>query len=87
MSKRDKLVERLLARPSDFTYAETSTLLGQFGYKEDTRGRTSGSRVAFVHLQTKHIIRMHKPHPGKILKMYQLDELTEALKSQGVIKL
>lgn len=85
MSKRDKLMERLLERPSDFTYAEARTLLGRFGYREDTRGRTSGSRVAFVHMQTKHIIRLHKPHPGNILKMYQLDELTEALKSQGVI--
>ncbi|NLI14147.1 type II toxin-antitoxin system HicA family toxin [Pelotomaculum propionicicum] len=85
MSKRDKLLERLLDKPSDFTYSEARTLLGQLGYKEDTRGRTSGARVAFVHEQTKHVIRLHKPHPGNILKMYQLDELTEALKNQGVI--
>lgn len=85
MSKRDKLLARLLERPSDFTYAEAKTLLGHFGYREDTRGCTSGSRVAFVHMQTKHIIRLHKPHTGNILKMCQLDELTEAVKSQGVI--
>ncbi|WP_190239536.1 type II toxin-antitoxin system HicA family toxin [Pelotomaculum schinkii] len=85
MSKRDKLLERLLEKPSDFTYVEARTLLSRFGYREDNRGRTSGSRVAFVHVQTKHVIRLHKPHSGNVLKKYQLDELTEALKTQGVI--
>ena len=85
MSRKDKLKERLLERPSDFTYDEAKTLLGRFGYKEDNRGRTSGSRIAFVHTQTKHIIRLHKPHPGKVLKMYQIDELVEVLRNQGVI--
>lgn len=47
---------------SDFTYAEARTLLGHLGYTEDTRGRSSGLRVAFIRTQTKHIIRLHKPH-------------------------
>lgn len=85
MGKKDKLQERLLKRPSDFIYNEAKTLLGRYGYREDTRDRTSGSRVAFVHTQTKHIIRLHKPHPGNLLKMYQIDELVEVLKNQGVI--
>lgn len=87
MSKRDKLIERLLNRPSDFTYNEAGTFLVGLGYKEDNRGRTSGSRVAFVNIKTNHIIRLHKPHPTNSLKMYQIDELIEVLKSQGVIKL
>lgn len=86
MSKRDKLLERLLEKPSAFTYIEArGPLLSRFGYREDNRGHTSGSRVAFVHVQTKHMIRLHKPHSGNVLKKYQLDELTEALKTQGVI--
>ena len=85
MSKRDKLIERLLERPSDFTYDEAETLLGRLGYREDNRGRTSGSRVAFVNTKTNHIIRLHKPHPTNILKMYQIDELIEILRNQGVI--
>jgi hypothetical protein len=85
MSKRDKLVKKLLTRPRDFTYYEAKTLLSQFGYKEEKRGRTSGSRVAFVHIETKHIIRLHKPHPQNYLKMYQIDELIQTLKNQGVI--
>ena len=85
MSKRDKLIERLLDRPSDFTYDEAGTLLSRLGYREDNRGHTSGSRVAFVNIKTNHIIRLHKPHPTNILKMYQIDELIEILRNQGVI--
>ncbi|SHI27215.1 hypothetical protein [Desulfosporosinus lacus] len=51
MSKRDKLIDRLLKRPIDFEYDEARSLLAKFGYKEENRGRTSGSRVAFVHWQ------------------------------------
>ncbi|MDP4092201.1 MAG: type II toxin-antitoxin system HicA family toxin [Bacillota bacterium] len=85
MSKQDKLVERLLQRPVDFTYDEARTLVSRFGYIEDNRGKTSGSRVAFIHKETKHIIRLHKPHPCNVLKMYQIDELIEALKNQEMI--
>jgi hypothetical protein len=85
MSKRDKLIEILLERPSDFTYDEAGTLLGRLGYREDNRGCTSGSRVAFVNMKTNHIIRLHKPHPTNILKIYQIDELIEILRNQGVI--
>lgn len=85
MSKRDKLIERLLQKPLDFEYDEARTLLGKSGYKEENRGHTSGSRVAFVHTETKHIIRLHKPHPNNILKKYQIDQLIEELENQGVI--
>ncbi len=85
MSKKDKLIDRLLKRPSDFKYDEVRVLLGRLGYKEDAMGRTSGSRVAFVNNETKHIIRFHKPHPGNILKRYQIDQLIEELRNQGVI--
>ena len=85
MSKRDKLIERLLQKPLDFEYDEARTLLGKLGYKEDNRGHTSGSRVAFVHIETKHIIRLHKPHHNNMLKKYQIDQLIEELEKQGVI--
>ena len=80
MTKNDKLKERLKKRPSDFEYSEARTLIIRLGYKEETRGRTSGSRVAFINIKTKHIIRLHKPHPGSIMRMYQIDQLIEELK-------
>lgn len=86
MSKREKMINRLLKIPSDFKYDELSSLLNNLGYIEDNRGRTSGSRVAFIQSETGQIIRLHKPHPGNILKRYQIEQLVEELKRQGVIR-
>lgn len=85
MSKRDKLVDRLLNRPADFEFDEVKSLLAKFGYREDNRGHTSGSRVAFVNSETGHILRLHRPHPENILKRYQIEQLIKELKKQGVI--
>ena len=85
MSKEEKLLERFLSRPKDFTYNEIRKLLKGFGYEESNQGKTSGSRVAFVHFETKHIIRLHKPHPGNELKIYQLDQIREELAGRGLI--
>jgi hypothetical protein len=52
---------------------------------EDTGGRTSGSRVAFIHQPTQAVLRLHRPHPGNELKAYQVDNVLEYLKSIGVI--
>ncbi|MEN6327245.1 MAG: type II toxin-antitoxin system HicA family toxin [Syntrophomonas sp.] len=86
MTKQEKLISRLLQRPADFEYDEARTLLLRLGYYEETRGRTSGSRVAFINNETKHIIRLHKPHPKNTLKRYQVEQLLEELLKQGVIK-
>lgn len=86
MSKAEKLIKRLLSKPKDFTYGELETLLRGFGYKEVKMGKTSGSRVAFIHNETKHIIRLHKPHPRPELKRYQLEYLIEELKNKGFVR-
>lgn len=86
MSKREKILKRLLQNPSDFTYKELLTLLNGFGYSELAVGKTSGSRVAFFNKQTSHIIRLHKPHPSNILKKYQIEQIIEELKRIGVIQ-
>jgi len=86
MSQRDKLLERLLAKPKNFTYSEIRTLLKGFGYREAKTGRTSGSRVAFLNDDTQHIIRLHRPHPGNELKRYQLDYLIDELIKMEIIK-
>jgi hypothetical protein len=86
MSKFEKLLERFCRKPSDFTYDELRTLLAALNYIEDNKGKTSGSRVAFINNKTKHIIRLHKPHPGNTIKKYQISFIFEELKNQGVIK-
>ena len=85
MSKIEKLIQRLLSKPRDFTYEELVKILNHFGYEEVRKGKTAGSRRAFIRETNKHIIRLHKPHPGNILKMYVIDYLIEELKNQGMI--
>ena len=66
MSSKRKLVKRFRSLPSDFTFDELVRLFGYFGFELSNKGRTSGSRVDFV--KGKDSFKMHKPHPGKIVK-------------------
>ena len=86
MTKQEKLLDRFCAKPRDFTFDEMRKLLKRFGYQEIRSGKTSGARIAFVNSSTCHIIRLHKPHPGKILKRYQLDLIENELKKQEILK-
>ena len=45
MGKKEKLIKRIKARPKDFSYEETETLLLSLGLKKPRTGKTSGSRV------------------------------------------
>lgn len=79
MSKKTKLIERFQQKPNDFTWSELVSLLTYFSFEEVGQGKTGGSRRAFVNHETKQIIRLHKPHPGSILKQYQLKEILNVL--------
>lgn len=79
MTKLDKLKQRLLSRPKDFTFEELVSLLSKIGYEEIKLGKTAGSRKAFYHPENQHIIRLHKPHPKNILKMYVIDMVIKEL--------
>jgi hypothetical protein len=48
MSKVEKLIERLKARPKDFTWDEAVKVLKHFGYEQLAQGKTGGSRRKFV---------------------------------------
>lgn len=78
MSKKEKLIARFLAIPSDFHYDEMVKLLGYFGFKEVKKGKASGSRVKFMNDENVPLM-MHKPHPTGILKKYQLKQIKEVL--------
>ena len=86
MGKADKLLKRFLSKPRDFSYDELKRLLKSFGYEESKMGKTSGSRVAFINSKSKHIIRLHKPHPKPELKHYQLNDIEEELRKRGLIE-
>ena len=83
MSKKEKLIERLLRRPKDFHYDEAKTLLDYFGFKESNKGKSSGSRFEFV--KDAKSIMLHKPHPSGELKSYMVKQLIETLKELKLI--
>jgi len=85
MSKDDKILERLLSKPKNFTYAELKRVLSGLGYTEIQKGKTSGSRVAFINMSDGHIIRLHKPHPNNELKQYQINQIIDELRSRGIV--
>ena len=75
MSRREKLVNRLLSLPNDFHYSELVKVLSYYGFEEVKIGKTSGSRVKFVNKNNR--IQLHKPHPSGILKTYQLKQIVK----------
>ncbi len=83
MSKKEKLIARLIAKPRNFTYDEAKTLLGFFGFEESHKGKTSGSRVEFF--KENFSVILHKPHPGNELKPYQIRQLIDFLKTNKFI--
>jgi hypothetical protein len=82
MTKKDKLLERFLAQPKDFTYKELKTMLSGLGYEEYQLGKTSGSRVCFFNKALGIDFKIHKPHPGNILKPYLMKIILEKLREQ-----
>jgi len=84
MTKRDKLIQRFLALPSDFTWQELATLLRGFGYEQVSGGKSGGSRAKFLH-ETLPPISLHKPHPASVLKRYQLEQIADVLSEGGLI--
>lgn len=84
MTKVDKLRKKLLSKPKDFTWSELKTLLTNFGFEEYNSGKTSGSRVRFVHTNYNDVI-LHKPHPNHELKGYQVKQIIIQLKKEGLL--
>lgn len=83
MSKKEKLIDRLLKRPKDFSFDEMESLLSYFGYKLRQGG--TGSGIKFVKEESNEVINFHKPHPNGILKQYVLDQIIEKLRKDGLL--
>jgi hypothetical protein len=86
MSSHEKLLERLLKLPKDFTWDELKRLVGRYGYCQNNKGKTSGSRIKFEKADSDICLDLHKPHPKNILKPYQVLDVLEFLKRIEVIK-
>ena len=83
MSKKDKLIDRLLKKPKDFAYDEMESLLSYYGYELKQGG--TGLGVKFIKDGSNEVINFHKPHPSGILKRYVLEQVIEKLRKDGLL--
>ena len=74
MSKNEKLKEKIIKLSKDVTFEELTKFLKIYGYKLETKGKTSGSRVVFVDSKCSKIC-LHKPHPSNVVKVVYLEEI------------
>lgn len=80
---RWKIIEKKLKRSSkDITFSDMAMLLEHYGYIQDNKGNTSGSRVRFI-CEGHADILMHKPHPQKELKEYVVKDLRNIIEQEG----
>lgn len=86
MSKTEKLLQRFLSKPKDFTFEELRKLLKGLGYEEAKTGKTSGSRVAFYNAELDDMIKFHKPHPAQVMKQCYLKDIERQLRDREVIR-
>lgn len=84
MSRKEKILEKLKSKPKDFTYDEAKNILKNIGFYESNKGKTSGSKVIFRN-EYNQKIGLHKPHPNKILKTYQINEIVKLLEEWRII--
>ena len=83
MSKKDKLIEKLLKKPKDFTFDEMESLLSCLGYELKQGG--AGSGVKFIKEGSNEVINFYKPNPDGILKRYVLEQVIEKLRKDGFL--
>ena len=85
MGQKEKLIQRLLSIPADFSFEEAVRLLGYLGFSSQNKGKTSGSRVLFIQKEKGIKIILHKPHGRKALLEYQVRQIAELLKQEGLL--
>jgi len=74
----------LKSKPKDFSWDETKSLLTGLGFIEVKKGKTGGSRRRFINSSSL-VVTLHKPHPGNILKRYQIEQIIEILSREELI--
>ncbi|SDU26357.1 type II toxin-antitoxin system HicA family toxin [Stappia sp. ES.058] len=82
MTKRERLIDRFKSCTGTFLYRDFVSMMGGLGYELHME---NGSRRRFVHRDTKHIVRLHEPHPQKEMKAYMVKLVREQLIDKGVI--
>ena len=80
---KKKAITRLKSEPKDYNFDELEKLLKSLGFNISNKGRSSGSRVAFVPDEV--VISLHRPHPGNVLKRYQIKQVIDVLSREELV--
>lgn len=85
MPKKNDLIEKISQKPTpkNFTKRELDLLMKKCNCTKFSGGR--GSRIGFVHNETKRILQFDEPHPGNELYGYQIKKTIQFLKDIGEI--
>lgn len=82
MSVKDKMVNRLLSMPNDYTFLELKGLSSKLGcvIQQDR----NGSRCALITQSGSKYI-FHKPHSYSYFRSYVIKDLISFLRKEGLI--
>jgi hypothetical protein len=80
MSKKERLTEELLQRPSSFKWDDLISVMKYHGFEMKNAKRGSGRR--FYNPETKQVAKWHEPHPSNEVKKYVVDEAIALIKEQ-----
>lgn len=77
-------IKKLKNKSSNITFDEIASLLESLGFRQENKGKTSGSRVKFLNNDGVPIY-LHKPHPRKALLSYQVKAVVQVLKEEDLL--
>jgi len=80
VSKKQKLITKLLSANSDFKWTDLVALMTLLGF---TKIEGGGSRVKFE--LNGLIINLHRPHPRKEIKAYAVRQVRDKLIDNGML--
>jgi predicted RNA binding protein YcfA (HicA-like mRNA interferase family) len=83
LSQKQKLIEKLLRKSSNFTWNECVSLMSACDF---TLHHKKGSSRVFIHEVTRLKVLLHEPHPSKTLLPYAIEILIEGLKQSGELR-
>ena len=83
MSQKQKLLEKLLRKTSNFTWNDCVSLMTASGF---TLHHKKGSSRVFIHQATRLKVLLHEPHPRNTLLPYAIEIVIEGLKQAGELR-
>lgn len=83
MSQIEKLKNRLLNRPKDFTMEALDRLMLGLGYVKWKSGKTAGFKVEYNDEKSGKDLVLHSPHPFTSFKPYAVQRIIRFLEETG----